>query len=158
DWRTLKGQWVPRPLETIARSKFGDCKDFAVSVATILKSIGIDARVAWVLRGWGPVLDSYRLPSLYRFNHAIVHLNVGDRVYWLDGTNVASFAQGVPVDIADRPALVLDPGASELARVSRTPTEDFSYSFHQGMDFSGGDGVRVEGAFSSRGADASSWI
>ena len=25
DWRTLKGKWVPRPLNTIAASQFGDC-------------------------------------------------------------------------------------------------------------------------------------
>jgi transglutaminase-like putative cysteine protease len=158
DWRTLKGKWVPRPLKTIASSQFGDCKDFSASIAAIARNIGMKAEVAWVWRGWNPVRESYELPTTHRFNHAIARIQSGDKVFWIDGTNVASFAQGIPGDISDRPALILSP---DQARVERLPTnrpEDFSYSFAQIMDFSKPGGVGVQATFKSQGGDAASWI
>lgn len=158
DWRTLKGQWIPRSLETIAQSKFGDCKDFSASVAAILRTLGMDANVSWVWRGWNPVVEPYNIPSTYRFNHAITRVKVGGNIYWLDGTNVASFAQGIPGDISDRPALLLDPQASALVRVPMPSIDNFKYQFEQRMDFTGDEGVHVDGTFHSTGGDASGWI
>lgn len=158
DWRTIKGKWVPRSLETIASSKFGDCKDFAAAITAILRKTGVQAQVAWVWRGWSPVVARYGLPSNYRFNHAISRVEVGGRVFWLDGTNVASFAQGVLGDISDRPALVLSQKQSHLERVVAPRPGDFSYKFDQQFDFSKPDQVDVHGSFESRGGDAANWI
>jgi transglutaminase-like putative cysteine protease len=158
DWRTLKGKWIPRPLKTIAQSQFGDCKDFSASVAAILRSIGMQADVAWVWRGWNPVTESYELPSSFRFNHAIARVKSGNHVYWVDGTNVASFAQGIPGDIADRPALVLSSVNNTIERTPAQRADEFSYAFMQEMDFSKPDGIRISGTFKSNGGDAASWI
>ncbi|MFL5812817.1 MAG: DUF3857 domain-containing protein [Bdellovibrionia bacterium] len=158
DWRTLKGKWIPRPLKTIAQSQFGDCKDFSASVSAILRSIGMQADVAWVWRGWNPVSENYELPSNFRFNHAIARVKSGNRVYWIDGTNVASYAQGIPGDISDRPALVLATGNSSLERTPGAQADEFSYAFVQEMDFAKPDGIRVSGAFKTNGGDAASWI
>ena len=35
DWRLVKGAFNPRPLATIARSGYGDCKDFTVTAGAI---------------------------------------------------------------------------------------------------------------------------
>jgi hypothetical protein len=158
DWRTLKGKWIPRPLKTIASSQFGDCKDFSASVAAIARSTGLQADVAWVWRGWNPVTESYEMPSSFRFNHAIARIQSGTQVLWVDGTNVASFAQGIPGDISDRPALIISPKKSVIERLPASRPENFRYSFVQSLDFSKPDGVRVEGSFVSRGGDAASWI
>lgn len=158
DWRTIKGKWVPRTLQTIAKSKFGDCKDFAAVISAILRHIGIRAQVAWVWRGWAPVVANYHLPSNFRFNHAISRAQVDGKSYWLDGTNVASFAQGVLGDISDRPALVLGEHDSRIERVSAPRPEDFSYILEQQFDFDKPDRVEVQGSFQSRGGDAASWI
>lgn len=158
DWRTLKGKWIPRPLKTIASSQFGDCKDFSASVAAIARNTGLQADVAWVWRGWNPVTESYELPSAFRFNHAIARIKSGTRVFWVDGTNVASYAQGIPGDISDRPALILSPQNSVIERLPAPHPENFGYAFVQKMDFSKPDGVRVQGSFVSRGGDAASWI
>ncbi len=158
DWRTLKGKWVPRPLKTIAASQFGDCKDFSASVAAILRNVGMQADVAWVWRGWNPVTEPHDLPSNFRFNHAIVRTQSSGRIFWVDGTNVASFAQGIPGDISDRPALIVASGRSSIERIPAPRPDDFRYSFAQKLDFSKADGVRVQGSFQSRGGDAASWI
>jgi hypothetical protein len=55
------------------------------------------------------MLNPNRKIPLPEFNHAITTARADGKVYWLDGTNFQSYAQGVFDDIADRPALVLYP-------------------------------------------------
>jgi hypothetical protein len=116
DWRAVRGGYVPHPLETIAKLQFGDCKDFAVSIAAILRALGYEARAAWVHRGIQP-LDLPPLPILGAFNHAITWVKLENRIFWIDGTNLASFAQGVPDDLVGRAALVIDPRAARLENI-----------------------------------------
>ena len=107
DWRPIRGGHIPRPLEMIARTGFGDCKDFSASISAILRSLGFEADVAWVERELKP--NSYpKLALQTAFNHAIVWARKGAEVFWVDGTNLQSFAQGVFEDINERPALVID--------------------------------------------------
>jgi hypothetical protein len=116
DWRPRRGGHIPRALETIANTKFGDCKDFSAVTAAILRRLGYEAHIAWVERG----VKATPLPKLAldgAFNHAIVFLKVEDRVYWIDPTNFVSFAQGIFDDILDRPALVIDPVHPMLSRI-----------------------------------------
>jgi hypothetical protein len=109
DWRSINGKFLPRDLDTVADSGFGDCKDFATITASILKKLGFQARVALVNRDEVYVpAKTKKLPGLY-FNHAIVHLkdeNDGDK--WIDPTNFVSMASYIFPDIANRPSLVLD--------------------------------------------------
>ena len=54
DWRPTRGGHIPRPLDTIASTKFGDCKDFTVSTVAILRRLGMEAKAAWVERAPNP--------------------------------------------------------------------------------------------------------
>lgn len=117
DWRPVKGGHVPRELETIARTKFGDCKDFAASTAAILRRLGVKSSIAWVERGLQPtpLTDT---PYLGAFNHAIVWLVSNDgKELWVDPTNFASFAQGMFPDIIDRRAVVVRENSSFLGAI-----------------------------------------
>lgn len=113
DWRTVSGGFVPRGLETVARTRFGDCKDFASVTAAILRKLGIQAQVAWVERSAQPSALP-KLPLSEAFNHAIVRAEVDGKVYWVDPTNLQSFAQGIFPDIIGRQALVLASGQRDL--------------------------------------------
>lgn len=62
------------------------------------------------------MLSPVKLPDAGAFNHAIVFARVGEREFWIDGTNRQSFAQGVFEDLSDRPALIADPGNARLVR------------------------------------------
>jgi hypothetical protein len=117
DWRPVQGGHIPRELAMIADTRFGDCKDFAASTVAILRAMGIKADMAWVQRSVRPVLASHKLPGDHLFNHAILRAVDGGRVYWVDPTNTASFAQGIFDDIIDRPALVLDAKNPSLERI-----------------------------------------
>lgn len=119
DWRPVNGGQFPRPLETIAKTKFGDCKDFSVATIAMLRALGMNAYVSLVERGYRP--EPY--PSIglaASFNHAIVWAEAEGKSYWIDPTNFLSFAQGIFEDIIDRQTLVLRP---TLARLERIPSE-----------------------------------
>ena len=126
DWRPINGGLVPRPLSEIAGSGFGDCKDMSVMVSAMLRALGYKARPALVLRGEDSVPPWSPFPDNSAFNHAIVWVQDKEGgEYWLDPTNPTSFANGIPLDIADRPALILD---GENTRIRRTPKPASSQS------------------------------
>jgi transglutaminase-like putative cysteine protease len=73
-----------QPSETLTR-RYGDCKDKTFLMIELLRGLGIEAQ---------PVLLSTRtrggmaklLPSPYAFDHAIVHVKLDGRSYYLDPT------------------------------------------------------------------------
>ncbi len=84
--------YVPHKAMDIFRSRYGDCKDKATLLITMLKEIGIPADIVLVrTRDLGKV--DYSLPSLGLFDHAIAHvperpheMGVDGHEVWLDGT------------------------------------------------------------------------
>jgi len=116
DWRPIRGGHIPRPLKTIAETRFGDCKDLSLALAALLRELGYSAHLAWIQRSSRPVFSPHSLPIQGAFNHAIVYAQKDGREFWLDPTNRVSFAEGVFEDIIDRPALILDPAQPRLVR------------------------------------------
>ena len=113
EWKELEGLWHPRSLETITQSGFGDCKDFSLSTAAILRTLGYDSHIAWVMRRrefqQGPLDD-----KVLNVNHAIVRAEKDGQVYWIDPTNITSQAQTIYDDIANRRTYVLYPDTIKL--------------------------------------------
>ena len=76
----------PHPAGEVCRNRYGDCKDMATLLVTMLHEAGI--KTAWpVLLGAGriePVHDKLAAP--YFFNHAIVRAEIDDKPYWFDST------------------------------------------------------------------------
>jgi len=122
DWRRHEGALLPRSLKEIESSRYGDCKDLALTLAATLRALNIPARVAIVYRGenpWG-VEPDYKLPAVGRFNHAIVRAVADGKTYWLDPTNpVASLRPYL--DITGRPAFVL---GENYDRIPETTSDD----------------------------------
>ncbi len=114
DWRTIKGKFVPRNLEEIAKSRIGDCKDLAAVSSAIFRRLGMKSHVALIRRGMEPEPSPNDIPTIGAFNHAIVYVEPEGKSYWIDPTNFTSFAEGIYPDIADRNALVLNPSGSLL--------------------------------------------
>lgn len=72
------------PAESIHRG-YGDCKDKATLMVSLLTALGVEAEVA-LLRA-APGTDVVEeMPGLNRFDHAIVHVP-GDPEYWIDPTS-----------------------------------------------------------------------
>lgn len=125
NWDSAEGHYIPRTLEGIVKTGYGDCKDYSISLSAILNSLGYKARVALVRRD-EIYLEEGHLPGLNQFNHAIVKVvSPSGKTYWIDPTNITTMSDGIYPDIADRPALVLDP---ENPTYERTPPVDYRHA------------------------------
>jgi len=114
-----RGAYQPASPQTVLRRRFGDCKDKALLLATILQELGVEARPALVNSRRGRVLDTV-LPTPYTFDHAIVRMQIGTAVYWLDGTadkQYSPLSTGAPANFER--ALVVDGSSTALERIPR---------------------------------------
>lgn len=124
-WGSVKGQFVPRDLDVIASSQNGDCKDFTAVTSAILRELGYKVQPTLVWRGEGEPTIKQTVPGSNAFNHVFLKVTKGEKVYWVDPTNMVSMAQGIFPDIADKPVLVLD---SESSAYERTPNIDSNHA------------------------------
>ena len=76
----------PHAASAVCRNRYGDCKDMATLLVTMLHEAGI--KTAWpVLLGAGrtEVVHDYLAAPLF-FNHAIVRADIDGKPYWFDST------------------------------------------------------------------------
>lgn len=76
---------------TVFERRFGDCKDKALLLVTILRALQIDAAPVLVNTRARHTLDDWQ-PTTHAFNHAIVQFNLNNQSYWIDATR--SFQRG----------------------------------------------------------------
>ncbi|MGZ3696189.1 MAG: DUF3857 domain-containing protein, partial [Bdellovibrionota bacterium] len=150
DWVPVDGVFHPRPLQIVADTGFGDCKDFSTVTATILRKLSFDTHVAWTNRGTNLSLPPLSLPTAY-FNHAIVYAKKNGREFWVDPTNTTSFAQGIYDDISGREALVLDPSSLEIKKITDATEDGSTVNIEMNLYFEANSISRAEGEFSLGG-------
>lgn len=107
----------PYPIETILARRFGDCKDKALLLCTMLQRLGFDAHPALVGTDYRQTISEW-LPSPLAFDHLVVHLSLHGETIWLDPTR---HDQGGPLKDLFFPALgwalVVSPGTTALTAV-----------------------------------------
>ena len=111
-----KGNYQPAdPSEVYAR-RYGDCKDKALLMVTMLNQLGIDSHIALVSTEFkNSLIDK---PPLLLFDHALVVVRVNNQYYWLDPTRYDQSSDLDHVYIPDYGyALVLDEKSSQLTRI-----------------------------------------
>ncbi len=120
--------------------KFGDCKDKALLMVTMLRQMNINANVALVSTSYRKQLKN-RLPALWNFDHAIVVVNTANKTFWLDPTRLY---QAGSLDTRYLPdygyALVIAPHINQLTPIvnnnqkgSKTIVDEV-YDLKQGMN------------------------
>jgi transglutaminase-like putative cysteine protease len=116
------GSHRPTSPSEVFRRRFGDCKDKALLLATLLQQSGIDAVPALVSTDFrGTVAE--RLPAPNDFDHAIVQVKIGDKVHWLDPTRSSQRGPLSQIYVRDlKQALVLRAGTRALT--SYSPPQD----------------------------------
>lgn len=80
-----EGGLVPRELEAIWGTRFGDCKDAAKLYIAGARRMGLDVCAALVSTTHGPALSEF-VSSPAVFNHCIVRVCLNGISYWLDPT------------------------------------------------------------------------
>ncbi|MFO0726586.1 MAG: DUF3857 domain-containing protein [Myxococcota bacterium] len=106
-----------RPSEVFAQ-RFGDCKDKAYLLTTLLRRLGIQSYPALVSTEYRRGLDDL-LPSATVFDHVIVVATVDGKEHWLDATDSSS--RGLRLEqrstAAIERALVVTPTTTALRTV-----------------------------------------
>jgi len=114
----------PHPAAEVCRNRYGDCKDMATLLVTMLHEAGI--KTAWpVLLGAGrtePVHDYLAAP--YFFNHAIVRADIDGKPYWFDSTaEMCPFGQ-IPGGDRGVDALVVRDGVAAFETIPTGMPQD----------------------------------
>ncbi|WP_195764059.1 DUF3857 domain-containing transglutaminase family protein [Pseudoduganella rivuli] len=114
-----QGSYVPNSPDVVFQRRFGDCKDKALLMVSMLRALGVTADVALANTRRGRLIESLP-PSPLVFNHALVRVNVNGAKYWLDPTRSPQSGDLAHLVQADYgPALVLASGQTAL--ISMTP-------------------------------------
>ena len=155
DWRRRHGGYLPRSLNEISESRYGDCKDLAIVATAIFRSLGYKSNLSWVYRGEvAPPRAAYEVPVDTSFNHAISRVEVDGQVYFVDATNPVAYAQGVYADIADRPTFVLYADGGKLERTPALKTADSSFTSHLAYEFQPDGSMIASGTVALAGRQA----
>lgn len=108
--------YKPYRVDQVLSRRFGDCKDKASLMYSLLRALGVDSRLVLLrMRRLGRVPE--RPASLAVFNHAILY--VPGQHLWLDGTATWHGSRELPAEDRGAIALVVNPG--EKAWFGETP-------------------------------------
>ena len=127
----------PYSPAVVFKRRYGDCKDKALLLITMLRALGFTARPALVSTDYGGHVGDYE-PTAALFDHAIVQVVLDGKDYWLDPTDTDQ--RGGIADVAAYygAALPLGAGAAVDSLVTMpdlrppTPTTDIVMSFDVG--------------------------
>jgi transglutaminase-like putative cysteine protease len=111
------GGFVPREANDVCKKRYGDCKDMASLITTMLKSAGVKANMVWI--GTRDIPYKYvENPTLSVDNHMIAATKIGKEWVYLDATD-DHVDFGLPTNhIQGKEAmLMLDDGNFEIVNV-----------------------------------------
>lgn len=113
----------PRAPDIVLKTRFGDCKDKAYLLASLLRLQGIDA-VPLLVSAASPLTPGRVLPSPGAFDHVIVRLTVDGKDHYVDptATGQAETLEALPVPLPGAKALPAAPAAGAL--VTMPPARD----------------------------------
>lgn len=120
-----ESQFTPQLPSEVLKRHYGDCKDKATLLVTMLRAAKIPAYLALLSAGNG--LDvSPDLPGLNRFNHAIVYVPASgkDAALWIDATADSTQVGTLPFEDSDRLALIIEPATKSLTQTPVATPED----------------------------------
>lgn len=127
------GSYRPTAPSEVFRRRFGDCKDKALLLTTLLRQSAMEATPALVSTTNRGTLTEH-LPAPDDFDHAIVQVRIGDQIHWLDPTRSSQPGPLSQIYVRDlKLALLLRPGTKTLTSYSpprnslprRTVTENY---------------------------------
>ncbi|HZP82702.1 MAG TPA: DUF3857 domain-containing protein [Chthonomonadaceae bacterium] len=113
----------PHPAADVYDKLYGDCKDKATLLITMLGLAGIKAHPVLLHAGErSPFRD--RLPSLNAFNHCIALAEVGGKEVWLDATAETCAYGDIPDADRGVQALVVQDGTGEWKTIPTYKAEE----------------------------------
>lgn len=110
------GGWIPHDSASVLKNRYGDCKDKATYLHTLLRVAGISSAPTLIYSHRGSPMP-FLFPSLgANFNHAILAVDLPGKTVYADPTwRVVPFGQLPPHD-QEAPVLELRPGGAPLKK------------------------------------------
>ncbi len=104
--------YKPHKAAEIFKNKYGDCKDQAILLVSMLREAGIEAYLALIsTRDNGRVQQE--IPML-QFDHCIAVAKFNEKLVWLDATSETCGFYEMPDSIQQREALVMFPTGADF--------------------------------------------
>jgi len=117
------GGWRPTPADEVAEQGFGDCKDMASYLKTLLSVDGIDSDMV-ILGTRSSYLAETPGPNLRGHNHAILAVNLPDQPpHFLDVTCRTCGFDDLPWQDQGTQVLIADGAESRLVRTPTSPPD-----------------------------------
>jgi transglutaminase-like putative cysteine protease len=130
----------PYPAGTVLQRRYGDCKDKASLLVSLLRHQGVEAHAAFVDVDDRARIDA-RLPGPQAFDHVIVRFEFDGDEYWVDAT--AEHQRGELANRVAPPfrrALLIAPGESALRDIPPTRLEEPRVDIRETIDLRDGKG------------------
>lgn len=110
----------PFPPAQVLERRYGDCKDKTLLAVSMLRALGIEADPVLVATSTHKGLAKV-LPSPIVFNHAIVHVVVDGKEYYLDPTRRGQYGKlaAMGQSHGGRLVLVVKPGTTGLSEIAQ---------------------------------------
>jgi transglutaminase-like putative cysteine protease len=134
-----RGKIQPHPATEVFHNKYGDCKDKAVLMVSMLKEAGIDSYLVLILSGVGGKTEFSEPPPGRGLNHAIVAVEMEDGLKFLDPTcDVCPYGY-LPDSDRGKNALVIRGDEKDIGQIMETDPfslDDSRVTVHQKFDLS----------------------
>ena len=112
------GEVIPNAADLVFERRYGDCKDYAVLLAAMAGSVGVETNLALCYRGRGWRVGT-QIPVM-QFNHMILHYDDQGKDRWYDATDRLGQPGITSFDLANAVALILEKGGSHLATIEES--------------------------------------
>jgi hypothetical protein len=114
---------IPHPGAYVLEKRYGDCKDMASIIISLLRSVGIEAYYSWIGTRDIPY-DYSEIPSPMVDNHMIATFYHDEQVYFLDATGQYS-PIGLPTSMIQGKECLISKGQKdfEIVKVPVIPKE-----------------------------------
>ncbi|MDD4980506.1 MAG: DUF3857 domain-containing protein [Candidatus Omnitrophica bacterium] len=141
--------YEPHPAADIFRNKYGDCKDQAILLVTILKEAGLSAWPVLI-----PTRASYALnedfPAMF-FNHCIAAVELKDKIIFMDPTAQTCPFGDLPEDDQGRAALIVKENGYQILDTPLYPASHNLKKQELMVKINSDESIAVEGAIFTYG-------
>ncbi len=118
-----RSKLVPQTTAEILKRKFGDCKDKATLLVSMLRAKGIPAHLALLVSSDNLEDIEPEMPGMGLFDHVIVVVP-GTPDLWIDATAAYTPVGALPAMDQGRAALVIREGTNALVRIPEMKSSD----------------------------------
>jgi hypothetical protein len=137
----------PHAAANILRSRYGDCKDKANLLDTMLHALGYQTSLVLVPR-FEQAYDD--LPG-FGFNHAISQVRLDGKTLWIDSTDDVCHIGLLPPGDPGRNVLVIADPADKLTMLPKPEAKDHRLSVQMTADFTGANDRTAHGHIDAQG-------